>query len=61
VAASIPANEAADVAPDVRIAVRFTRPLQVTSVTAVNVNLRNEAGLVTARESPPPKPVRWLS
>jgi Bacterial Ig-like domain len=49
VAASIPTNEATDVAPDVRMVVRFTRPLQVSTVTALTVNLRSEAGPVGAK------------
>ena len=49
IAASIPTNEAKDVAADVRVAIRFSRPLQVTTVTAVTVNLRDETGPVAAK------------
>jgi RHS repeat-associated protein len=49
VAASIPAADATEVATDVRIAVRFSRPLQVITVSAVTVTLRDEAGPVFAK------------
>jgi RHS repeat-associated protein len=45
-AASIPTDGAADVAPDARLAVRFSAPVTVTTVTADTVTLTGAAGAV---------------
>ena len=47
--AAIPATGSTGIATDVRIAVRFSRPMQVTTVSALTLNLREEAGPVAAK------------
>jgi RHS repeat-associated protein len=49
VAASTPPDAAVDVPIDVRLAMRVSRPLQVTTVTAASVRLVGEEGAVDAR------------